>query len=100
EKLAKAEVPKATALLIPRKVADSLGACAVKFDGERHSLSVVTSDPDNADLISELKIVSGAREIKAFVARPAAVAAFIQKSHGGDNRGFVALEQSRVSGQK
>ena len=94
EKLAKADIPRATVQMIPRRVAETLGVFPVVFDRKAHSLSVVTPDPDNQDMLREVKLVSGAKDVKAFVARPAAIAAAIQKHHGGNVRAFERFERT------
>lgn len=91
-KLSKADVPKATVQMIPRRVAEALGVFPVLFDQGTNVLSVVTPDPDDLDMLREVKLVSGAREVRAFVARPAAVAAAIRKHHAGDPRAFSRFE--------
>lgn len=93
EKLARAEIPRATVQMIPKRVAETLGVFPVLFDSQTSVLSIVTPDPDNGDLLREVKLVSGARNVKAFVARPAAVSAAIRKHHGGDTRAFASLER-------
>lgn len=93
EKLAKADIPRATVQMIPRRVAETLGVFPVVFDRQTSALSVVTPDPDNADLLREVKLVSGARDVKAFVARPAAITAAIRKHHQGDHRAFERFER-------
>jgi response regulator RpfG family c-di-GMP phosphodiesterase len=97
EKLSKADIPRATVQMIPRRVAETLGVFPVVFDRQNNTLSVVTPDPDNAEMLREVKLVSGARELKAFVARPAAVAAAIRKHHAGDVRAFERFERDRLS---
>ena len=94
EKLAKADIPRATVQMVPRRVAETLGVFPVLFDRQTSVLSVVTPDPDNTDMLREVKLVSGAREVKAFVARPAAVSAAIRKHHAGDVRAFERFERS------
>ena len=88
EKLAKADIPRATVQMIPRRVAETLGVFPVLFDRQKNVLSVVTADPDNVDVLRDIQLVSGAQEVKAFVARPAAIAAAIRKHHAGDARAF------------
>ncbi len=97
EKLSKADIPRATVQMIPRKVAETLGMFPVLFDPQRNVLSVVTADPDNADMLRDIKLVSGAQNVKAFVARPAAVAAAIRKHHGGDPHAFDSLERAGIA---
>jgi response regulator RpfG family c-di-GMP phosphodiesterase len=97
EKLSKADIPRATVQMIPRRVAETLGVFPVMFDRAKNVLSVVTADPDNVDVLRDIQLVSGAQEVKAFVARPAAVVAAIKKHHGGDARAFDVLERAGVS---
>lgn len=94
ERLAKADIPRATVQMIPRRVAETMTVFPVLFDRESNVLSVVTPDPDNADMLREIKLVSGARDVKAFVARPAAVRAAIRKHHAGDVNAFDVIDKS------
>ena len=80
--------------MIPHRVAETFGVCPVMFAPQQNVLSVVTADPDRADVMKELVLVSGAREIKAFVARPAAVKACIARGYGG-GRPRVRISRTR-----
>ena len=97
QKLSNADIPRATVQMIPRRVAETLGVFPVLFDRQKNVLSVVTADPDNTDVLRDIKLVSGANEVKAFVARPAAIAAAIRKHHGGDARAFDVLERAGIA---
>jgi response regulator RpfG family c-di-GMP phosphodiesterase len=97
EKLAKVDLPRATLEMVPRKVAEALCVLPVLFDPDTSSLSIVTPDPDNAELLREVKLVSGAKDVKAFVARSAAIRAGIAKYHGGDLRAFEILERGNAA---
>ena len=97
EKLSRADIPRATVQMIPRRVAETLGVFPVLFDRQKSVLSVVTADPDLIEVLRDIKLVSGANEVKAFVARPAAIAAAIRKHHGGDARAFDVLERAGVN---
>lgn len=97
EKLAKVDLPRATLEMVPRKVAEALCVLPVLFDPDTNALSVVTADPDNAELMREVKLVSGAKDVKAFVARSAAIRAGIAKYHGGDLRAFEILERGNAA---
>ena len=77
EKLSKADIPRATVQMIPRRVAEMFNVFPVLFDRQSGILSVVTPDPDNTELLREVKLASGAQNVKAFVTRPAAVAAAV-----------------------
>src|SRR5262249_13838660 len=93
EKLAKAEINRATLSMIPRKVAEALQVFPVMFDAKTQSLSVVTPDPDNTEVLRQVQLASGARDLKAFLARPAAVKAVIAKAYGGDIHAFAILDR-------
>ena len=93
EKLAKSEIDRATLQLLPRKFTESAGMFPVLYDAASQTLSVVTADPDNLQVLGEAQMVSGARAVKAFVGRPAAVKAAIQKHYGGDIHAFALLDR-------
>ncbi len=94
EKLSKADIGRTTLDLLPRKVAEKYGVFPVLYDPDASVLSVVTADPDNFDALKEVQLVSGAREVRAFVARPAAVRAAIAKAYAGDIHAFAVLDRS------
>ena len=94
DKLAKAEIPRATLEMIPRQVAERFGIFPVLFDAQKSVLSVVTADPDDAATLEQIRMVSSAREVLAFFARPAAVRAAISKSYGGDIHAFALLDHA------
>ena len=93
EKLAKAEVPRALLDMIPRRFAEKVGVCPVAFDAGAHALSIVTADPDDLEVLREVQLASGAREIKAVLARPAAVRALVAKAYGGDAHAFAVFDR-------
>lgn len=94
EKLAKADIPRATLEMVPRRVAETFQVFPVMFDAGAHVLSVVTADPDDKDVLREIQLVSGAKEVRPFVARPAAVRAAINKSYAGDIHAFALLDRA------
>jgi len=57
-------------------------------------LSVVTPDPDNAPALHDVKLASGAKEVRAFVGRPRAVKAAISKAYNGDIHAFATLDKN------
>jgi response regulator RpfG family c-di-GMP phosphodiesterase len=93
EKLAKAEVARSLLDTIPQRFAEKVGVCPVVYDAKSHVLSVVTADPDDLESLRELQLASGAREVRAVLARPAAVKALIAKAYGGDGRAFASFER-------
>jgi response regulator RpfG family c-di-GMP phosphodiesterase len=94
EKLAKAEIQRPTLQMVPRNIAEAVGVLPVMFDAATRVLSVVTADPDNLEVLREVQLVSGAKEVSAFIARPAAVKAGIAKAYGGDIHAFALLDRA------
>ena len=94
EKLAKADVARALVTMIPRRFAEKLRICPVIFDSSKHVLTIVTAEPDDTDLLKELQLASGARDVKAVLARPAAIKALVSKVYGGDAHAFALLDRA------
>jgi response regulator RpfG family c-di-GMP phosphodiesterase len=90
--LAKAAIDKPTLAMIPRRVAEMLGVFPVIFDPKSGALSVVTADPKDGDTLRNLQSISGAKTVKAILARPRAVLAAIARAHAGDLQAFARLE--------
>jgi|HubBroStandDraft_1064217.scaffolds.fasta_scaffold52699_1 response regulator RpfG family c-di-GMP phosphodiesterase len=90
--LAKAAIDKPTLGMIPKRVAEMLGVFPVIFDAATSTLSVVTADPSDNDMLRNVQSVSGVKTVKAFVARPRAVLAAIARAHTGDLQAFARLE--------
>jgi response regulator RpfG family c-di-GMP phosphodiesterase len=93
EKLSKADVARPLLDMIPQRFAEKIGVCPVVFDAAKHVLTVVTADPDDSDLMKEVQLASGAREVKTVLARPAAVKALIAKAYTGDQHAFALLDR-------
>jgi response regulator RpfG family c-di-GMP phosphodiesterase len=93
EKLAKADIDRATLEKIPRKLAERECVFPVLYDAEAGTLSVVTPDPDNSTVLHDVQLASGVREVRAFVGRPRAVRAAINKAYGGDIHAFATLDR-------
>jgi len=91
EKLSKAAIEPKVLAKVTRKVADLHGVFPVLFDEANKILSVVTPDPDNGAALHEIKLAAGVKDVKALVARPAAVRAAIQRHYGGDLNAFAPL---------
>ena len=95
EKLSKAAVPGPTLAMIPKQIAEAHAVFPVVFDPKTNTLSVVTADPDNVEMLRELRAVSGAGQVRAFLARPRAVKAAIAHAHNGDRQAFARLLMSQ-----
>ncbi|HWA76980.1 MAG TPA: HD domain-containing phosphohydrolase [Polyangiaceae bacterium] len=93
EKLSKAEIDRITLDKVPKKLAERECVFPVLFDAQSGSLSVVTPDPDNASALQDVQVASGAKEVRAFVGRPLAVRAAINKAYNGDIHAFAVLDR-------
>ena len=93
ERLSKAEVGRAVRDMIPQKFAEKLGVCPIMFDPRSHALTIITADPDDLEVLGEVQLASGARQVAAVLARPAAVKALIAKAYGGDIHAFALLDR-------
>ena len=92
EKLAKADIDRSTLERVPRKLVERLNVVPVLFDSQTNVLSIVTADPQNVDALDQVQKGAGVREVKAFIARPAAIQAAIAKFYRGEPFAFAALE--------
>jgi response regulator RpfG family c-di-GMP phosphodiesterase len=97
ERLARADIDRATLEKVPRKVAERFNVVPVLFDSANNSLSVVTADPHNVDALDQVQKGAGAREVKPLLARPAAIQAAVAKFYRGDAFSFTGLESKKES---
>jgi response regulator RpfG family c-di-GMP phosphodiesterase len=93
EKLAKADVNRQTLDKVPKKLAERDCVFPVLYDTQTATLSVVTPDPDNAAMLQDVQLASGVKDVRAFVGRPRAVRAAIQKAYNGDIHAFATLDR-------
>jgi response regulator RpfG family c-di-GMP phosphodiesterase len=90
--LARAAIDKPTLAMIPKRVAEMFSVFPVIFDPATGTLSVVTADPKDSDTLRNLESISGARHVKAILARPRTILAAIARAHAGDLQAFARLE--------
>ncbi len=91
ERLAKAGVDPQLIRKIPRKLAKRLTAFPILFDTTSRTLSVVAADVTDDDVRQQMLFTTGARDVKIYVAREAAIRAAIAKHYDQDNRPFEML---------
>lgn len=100
ERLSKADIDPATLGTVPRKIAEQFLVFPVLFDSANRVLSVVTPDAGNLELAKQVQLASNAREVRVFVARPAAVKAAISKFYGGDIHAFSHIDRQQIEQYK
>ncbi len=94
EKLAKADIDRLTLDKVPKKLAERELIFPVLYDTATNTLSVVTPNPDNAPALHDIQLASNLKEVRAFVGRPRAVRAAINKAFNGDIHAFATLDRS------
>lgn len=91
EKLAKAQIERSVLELVPVRVAERLKVFPLLFDRKSSTLSVATCALDVHDVGKQLGVVTQAREVKCYVARPRAIHAAIRRNYYGDASVFRAM---------
>jgi putative nucleotidyltransferase with HDIG domain len=94
EKLAKADINRLTLDKVPVKFAEKHLVFPVVLDTQNSVLSVVAGQPEDLETLKELQVSAGVREVRPFVARPAAIKAAINKFFHGDIHAFAILDRS------
>lgn len=88
--LATASVPKTALARLTRRHAEQYQVVPVRFDPD-DTLTIVTYEPDNADLLERVRVTAGARLVKPLIARPAAVQAAIARLYAGEGNAFARV---------
>ena len=91
EKLSKAVIEPRVLAKVSAVTATLHGVFPVLLDDRGSTLSVATADPDNDAAMHEVRLAAGVRDVRAIVARPAAVRAAIAYHYRGDSSAFNAL---------
>jgi response regulator RpfG family c-di-GMP phosphodiesterase len=99
DRLAKAGVDPALLRKVPRKLAKRLTAFPILYDNRSRTLSVVAADVTDDDVRQQMQFATGARDVKVYVAREAAIRASIAKHYDQDNRPFEMLLSGASSRQ-
>jgi response regulator RpfG family c-di-GMP phosphodiesterase len=99
DRLAKAGVDPLLLKKVPRKLAKRLTAFPILFDTKSRTLSVVAADVTDDDVRQQMQFTTGARDVKVYVAREAAIRAAIAKHYDQDSRPFEMLLSGASSRQ-
>ena len=99
DRLAKAGVDPALLQKVPRKLAKRLTAFPILYDNRSRTLSVVAADVTDDDVRQQMQFATGARDVKVYVAREAAIRAAIAKHYDQDGRPFEMLLSGASSRQ-
>lgn len=96
EKLAKATIPPEVLDKVPVRMAEAQCFLPIAYDAERKILSVVMAEPQKADLVREIALVTEMNEVFPFIGVRNAILAGIKKHYYGDPTAFAALEAGGV----
>jgi len=99
DRLAKAGVDPQLLQKVPRKLAKRLTAFPILYDNRSRTLSVVAADVTDDDVRQQMQFATGARDVKVYVAREAAIRAAIAKHYDQDGRPFEMLLSGASSRQ-
>ncbi|MGB5813516.1 MAG: HD domain-containing phosphohydrolase [Polyangiales bacterium] len=91
ERLSKAAVDPGLLRDVPRKLAKRLTAFPILYDQRGRTLSVVAADVTDDDVRQQMLFATGARDVRVYVAREAAIRALIAKHYDQDSRPFELL---------
>jgi response regulator RpfG family c-di-GMP phosphodiesterase len=94
EKLSTAKVLQWVLNLLPMEFCEEHHVLPVRCDKQRTTLSVVTPDPSDRSLLSEISQLSKVKEVMAYVALPHAIEAGIRKFYRGDLHAFARMDES------
>ena len=96
-KLAQLEVSPETLHKVPEKLAEKLKFVPVRYDQGANELMVASADAGVPEYVKQLTLATKFRNLKAYIARPAAVQAAIRKWYRGDAQAFAPLAPEALS---
>lgn len=96
ERLANSRIGRRVLELVPHKLAERLQVFPIVFEQNGQTLSIVSAAPGEEDAERQVAVVSGVRNVKCYVARPAAIAAAIERFYGGNPKAFDALLNQNI----
>jgi response regulator RpfG family c-di-GMP phosphodiesterase len=94
EKLSSAKIVQWVLDLLPIEFCEQNHVLPVRCDKQRNTLSVVTPDPSDAQLLDETKRTAKVQEVRAYVALPHSIEAGIRKFYRGDLHAFARMDDS------
>ncbi len=97
ERMSKAKIDEQALRTVPKGMARHFGVYPLLLDRMNDKLIIATADPDNPQMIQELKVAARVERVQAMVARPEAVQAAIDRGYQGDRSRFKKLLQARVT---
>jgi response regulator RpfG family c-di-GMP phosphodiesterase len=90
QKLAQLEVPAEVLRAVPERAAERLLAFPVRLDQDGF-LSLVSPDAGDPEYVKQIGIATGVKNVKVYLARPAAVSAAIAKWYRGEIQAFAEI---------
>lgn len=94
DKLAKVKLPSAILDKIPVRMAEQAVVMPILWDEGRGTLSVVMAEPQNLQLIEEIRLISESQQVQAYIASRSAILAAVRKHYYGDISAFADVESA------
>ncbi|RJO65495.1 MAG: DUF4388 domain-containing protein [Myxococcales bacterium] len=92
-KLAAIRVPPSVLAMIPAEYAERRNVLPLVYDSEHGVLSVLANTPSDARLLKEVELLTGCREVNAYLAMRPTIQAAIGKFYRGEAQGVAELEE-------
>ncbi len=92
EKLSKVKIPQDVLDKIPVRMAEQQALIPLMIDGDRRIISIVMAEPQNLQVIEEVRLVTDMAEVYAYIGLRSAIQAAIKKHYYGDPTAFAILE--------
>ncbi len=89
--LARIEIPTEALRMVAERVAEMLLVCPVRYDRRAGELTVVSPDAGVPEHIKQVRVATGVKQLRAYIARPLAVKAAIGKWYRGEIQAFAAI---------
>lgn len=89
EKLSKVKIPSAILDRVPVQMAEKASVLPILWNEQAGILSVVMAEPQNIELIEEIRLIAEANEVAAYIGSRSAVLAGVRKHYYGDISAFA-----------
>jgi response regulator RpfG family c-di-GMP phosphodiesterase len=93
EKLSKINVTGEMLELVPQVVAEKNSLFPVLYSQEKGTMGIVSSEPQNEEVVEELRILTGMGAVQVYVASREAIRAAIKKHYKGDINAFASMKK-------
>jgi response regulator RpfG family c-di-GMP phosphodiesterase len=90
-RLARVDIPTEALQMVPERIAEMLLVCPIRYDRRSGELMVVSPDAGQPEHIKQVRVATGVKQLRAYIARPLAVKAAIGKWYRGEIQAFATI---------